>query len=282
MQEDFEQNNPEDLEDFTPDQPTDSGGSSLSDKGRNLKDKAKKTKDKAKSAGKKTGGKTAEKTGEKVAEKGAETAASGAVGAATGGVGGAAVKAASAVSDAAEKAGISKGKQILLGCIIALIPLVIFLTMAIGMYSYFSEGAEGTGTSQSPSSSLSAFIERAKYYAAHPQEYADKYPDIDPTDCAVFVGNVLKETIEPNLSSEYYQDMSTFLTNSPNWEIFNTESNTNNLQPGDILYKSVEDPYGHVAIYIGDGQVVDASLGNHLPQISPYWGRLDKGGRYNK
>ncbi len=127
-------------------------------------------------------------------------------------------------------------------------------------------------------SEIAIKIKALAYYYAGTTEGKQKYPKDcpfnDPTACNGFVIKVMHETgADLSYKGSALEQVAYVRRRTDCYDVQNVES-TSQLAQGDIVLRPTagRGGHGHVAIYIGNGQTAEASIGRnaHNPDIRPW------------
>jgi len=92
-------------------------------------------------------------------------------------------------------------------------------------------------------------------------------------DCGNFIATVMRMSgADPSFPISGVSRMHTYMTNHPEkYEQIKTTSSTAGLQPGDILTEVSPHYDGHILMYLGNGQIAQASQGEEMPAQQAWW-----------
>lgn len=143
------------------------------------------------------------------------------------------------------------------------------------------EGKSGTDSSQINDTGICVGPTAPPAYAAARRTYKtagasgtnDSFDNYGG-DCGNFVATVIRASgADPNYPISGVGTLESYMEANPSkYKALGEVSSYSSLQPGDII---VEDDDGHIMIYIGNGEIAQASQGEQMPIQEPFW----EGGR---
>ncbi len=139
----------------------------------------------------------------------------------------------------------------------------------------------GGGSNVPSGQGAQALIEKACYYMKNPSKYRQ---DMEKTftDCYGFVVTVVRHSgVDPKaaVSPRAKEAIKSYYSkHADKYAIIHPVTGTKQLKPGDMLFNV---DYGsHASLYVGPGYcgcrsgVISASLGDHGPQCSSWYGKM--------